>query len=262
MKTFLAIDWFARSAAGVCLRHLCRAVPTRATTSRRRWNIYIKVRLSPVVEASAMATDTTSTTSGSTRSSTNDRTSRDGGSNQDFRSKANEAISKVTDAAQQAGAQAKQQASSLAADAKEKTKGYFNQQVASGADLASHVAKSIECAADNLDPKAPQVASLVRSAADRLETFSGDIRDQSVDDLLRTASDFTRRQPAVVFGLASLAGFFLFRALKAKPEQSASNNGRSAMDSSTGRSFENRPENRPMNPSSGLGQPMGRSYGP
>jgi hypothetical protein len=61
----------------------------------------------------------------------------------------------------------------------------------------------------------------VRTAADRLDSFSDDIRDQSVDDLLRTASDFTRRQPAFVFGLASLTGFFLFRALKAKPSDPA-----------------------------------------
>jgi ElaB/YqjD/DUF883 family membrane-anchored ribosome-binding protein len=211
-------------------------------------NIYIKLLLSPVVEASKMATDATSTMGSGTRSSPS-------GSNQNLRAKASEAMSKVTDAAQQAGAQAKQQASSLAADAKEKTKGYFNQQVSSGADLASQVAKSIECAADNLDPKAPQIAGFVRGAADRLETFSGDIRDQSVDDILRTASDYTRRQPAVVFGLASLAGFFLFRALKAKPSHAS--DGRSDMDRPMGRSSGDHPVSRP----SGMGQPS-RSHGP
>ena len=41
------------------------------------------------------------------------------------------------------------------------------------------------------------------------------MRDQSVEDFWRSASDFTRKQPAVVFGLASLAGFLLFRVLKA-----------------------------------------------
>jgi hypothetical protein len=60
-------------------------------------------------------------------------------------------------------------------------------------------------------------ADLVRGAADKVEEFSQDIRGKSVDDLLHNASDFTRRQPALVFGLASLAGFFLFRVLKANP---------------------------------------------
>jgi hypothetical protein len=96
-----------------------------------------------------------------------------------------------------------------------------DRQISTGADLASNMAESIKRAADSLNPKAPQIASFVRTAADRLDSFSDDIRDQSVDDLLRTASDFTRRQPAFVFGLASLTGFFLFRALKAKPSDPA-----------------------------------------
>jgi hypothetical protein len=43
------------------------------------------------------------------------------------------------------------------------------------------------------------------------------MREQSVEELVRTASDFTRRQPALVFGLASLAGFVLLRVLKSNP---------------------------------------------
>lgn len=207
-----------------------------------------------------MQTDKNSRSDSARVGSTADRPQRVGGDQQnfgeDFRTKANEAMSKVADAAQQVGNQAKQQASSLAADAKEKTKGYFNQQVSSGADLASHMAESIKCAADNLDPKAPQIASLVRSAADRLNSFSDEVREQSVDDLLRAASDFTRRQPAVVFGLASLTGFFLFRALKASPSQAAG--GRRADD----RSMTGSPRNHPMSPASRLDEPMSRTYGP
>ena len=130
-------------------------------------------------------------------------------------SKAEGAVSKLTDAAQQAGSQAKQTASSMAAEATQGAKGFLNSQVAAGADLAGHVADSVRSAADRLEPDAPQIAGLVRGAADGVERFSRDMRDQSVEDLWRTASDFTRKQPAVVFGLASLAGFLLFRVLKA-----------------------------------------------
>jgi hypothetical protein len=35
-----------------------------------------------------------------------------------------------------------------------------------------------------------------------------------VDELIGGASDFTRRQPAVVFGLAAVAGFLALRTLK------------------------------------------------
>jgi ElaB/YqjD/DUF883 family membrane-anchored ribosome-binding protein len=144
-----------------------------------------------------------------------------GPKSQDVRGKAGEAVSKLADVAQQAGSQAKQTASSLASDANQKAKGFLNQRVASGADLAGHVADSARCAADNLDQNAPQLADLVRGAAKRVEEFSRDLRGQTVEDLVRTASDFTRRQPAVVFGFASLAGFLLFRVLKSNPPRSS-----------------------------------------
>jgi ElaB/YqjD/DUF883 family membrane-anchored ribosome-binding protein len=136
---------------------------------------------------------------------------------QDMRAKAGEAVSKLTDAAQQAGSQAKQAASSLASEANQKAKGLLNQQVAAGADLVGHVADSAKSAADSLDRTAPQLAGLVRGAADRIEDFSRDIRGQSVEELIKAASDFTRRQPALVFGLASVAGFLLVRVLKSSP---------------------------------------------
>lgn len=144
-----------------------------------------------------------------------------GPKSQDVRGKAGEAVSKLADVAQQAGSQAKQTASSLASDANQKAKGFLNQQVSSGADLAGHVAVSARCAADNLDQNAPQLADLVRGAAKRVEEFSRDLRGQTVEGLVRTASDFTRRQPAVVFGFASFAGFLLFRVLKSNPPRSS-----------------------------------------
>jgi ElaB/YqjD/DUF883 family membrane-anchored ribosome-binding protein len=151
----------------------------------------------------------------------NNQASRLGHESQDVRAKASEAVSKLADVAQQAGSQAKQTASSLASDANHKAKGFLNQQVASGAELAGHFANSARCAADNLDQNAPQLAELVRGAAKRVEEFSRDLRGQTVEDLVRTASDFTRRQPAVVFGFASLAGFLLFRVLKSNPPSSS-----------------------------------------
>jgi hypothetical protein len=139
------------------------------------------------------------------------------GGSQDMRAKASEAVSKVADVAQEAGRQAKQTASSLASDAQQKAKGLLTMQVTAGADLAGHVAQSARCAAADLDKNAPQLAELVRGAAERVENFSRDMRHQTIEDLVRTASDFTRRQPALVFGLASLAGFLALRVLKSNP---------------------------------------------
>jgi ElaB/YqjD/DUF883 family membrane-anchored ribosome-binding protein len=162
-------------------------------------------------------------TSSSASDSLKSNNQSSGPKSQDLRGTAGEAVSKLADVAQQAGSQAKQTASSLASDAnqKAKAKGYLNQQVASGADLVGHVADSARSAADNLDQNAPQLADLVRGAAKKVEEFSRDLRGQPVEDLVRTASDFTRRQPAVVFGFASLAGFLLFRVLKSNPRRSS-----------------------------------------
>jgi ElaB/YqjD/DUF883 family membrane-anchored ribosome-binding protein len=167
-----------------------------------------------------MINQTPSSTSNTNRSSSNP-TARASDSTSELVGRANEVVSKVAEVAQDAGQLAKEHVSSLAAEAKAKGKDYLNQQVAVGADMAQNVAKSFKRAADDLDSNAPQVANFVRGAADRLSSFSEETKDQSVDDLVRRASDFTRRQPAVVFGIASLTGFFLFRALKAKPDHSS-----------------------------------------
>jgi len=147
---------------------------------------------------------------------------RQTGAFDEIREKAGEAVSKFSEAAQQAGEQAKQTASSLAADANQRARGLLNQQIATGADMVQQVAGAARSAAANLDQTNPQLAEFVRGAADRVDGFSRDLRSQSVDDLFRTASDFTRRQPAVVFGLASLAGFLAFRVLKAAEPGGAS----------------------------------------
>jgi ElaB/YqjD/DUF883 family membrane-anchored ribosome-binding protein len=146
---------------------------------------------------------------------------------QDMRAEAGDAAAKVADAAREAGGEAMQAASSLASDATEQAKGFFNMQVSAGADMVGHVAESARAAAESLDETAPQLAGLVRNVAERAEEFSQDLREQTVDDLIKRTSYFTRKQPALVFGLASLVGFLAFRVLKSstpefswKPERS------------------------------------------
>ena len=138
-----------------------------------------------------------------------------------LRTKATEGVSKIAEAVQRAGSEAREAASSLTSEVNQKAKGILDQKVTLGADLAGHVADSVKSAADNLDRNAPRLAEMVRGAADKVDEFSHNLREQSIDDLLRTTSDFTRRQPAVVFGLAALAGFFLFRVLKSNPSSAA-----------------------------------------
>jgi hypothetical protein len=134
---------------------------------------------------------------------------------------AGDAMSKVSDAAQQAAETAKQTAADAASKVTSQVKELLDRQVGTGADMVGHLAHSVKRAAEDLDDNAPQLAGLVRLLADRVDGYADDLRDQSVDQLLRTATDFTRRQPALVFGVAALAGFFLFRAVKAAPPVSS-----------------------------------------
>ena len=129
---------------------------------------------------------------------------------------ASDAAARLSDAAQSAGRHAKDAASGLAGEANQQFKGLLNDQLAAGAGMAQHVAEAVRVAADKLRPNAPRMAGFVGTAADTIEDFSGSVRGRSVEDLLQTASDFTRRQPAAAFGAAALAGFFLFRILKAE----------------------------------------------
>jgi ElaB/YqjD/DUF883 family membrane-anchored ribosome-binding protein len=145
----------------------------------------------------------------------------------DIRAKAGDAISKITDVAQQAGDQVKRSATSLASEGYKGIQGLLDDQVTAGADLVSHVAESVQLAADNLDKTAPQIAVLVRSAAEKMEEFSEEIKDQSAEDLFRRASDLARARPALAFGAAAAVGFVLYRlatATSAAASQTAHNN--------------------------------------
>ena len=136
---------------------------------------------------------------------------------------AQDAVSLVSDAARDATEKMKVSASDAAASVTGQVKELLDGQVGSGAEMVGHLASSARLAADDLEKNAPQLAGLVRGVAGRIEGLAGDMRDQSVDSLLRSASDFTRQKPALVFGLAALAGFFVFRTLKAAPPSHSTN---------------------------------------
>ena len=133
---------------------------------------------------------------------------------QKIKAAASEAFDKVSEAARDVGSKAKQAATDTASTMTGQFKGLLDQQIGSGVDLAGHFASSVRIAATDLDRQSPALAGLVRHVADKFEGVAEEFHGQTVDQLARTASDYTRRQPALVFGLAALAGFFLFRTVK------------------------------------------------
>jgi hypothetical protein len=213
----LALDAGAEARATNCCQAPLRLISALALLRKSFEDSQQKTELSIARKVGGAKETPQMDTQQNTRPSSTAASESNAGKSTDMRAKAGEAVSKLTDVAQQAGSQARQTAASLAADANQKAKGFLNQRMSGGADLAGHVADSAKCAADNLGEKAPQLAELVRGAADKVEEFAQEIRGKSVDELLRNASDYTRRRPALVFGLASLAGFLLFRVIKANP---------------------------------------------
>lgn len=124
-------------------------------------------------------------------------------------------------------------ASASASSVKRQVTQVLDKQVASGADLIRQVARSTRHAADDLERDIPQVAGVIRAVADRADTYANDLTTKSLDDIIRSASEFTRRQPAVVFGAAAMAGFLILRMMKAGSEQREGGHGM-APRSSTG----------------------------
>ena len=99
------------------------------------------------------------------------------------RSQITEGIESTTNTAKRAASEA---ASTIGSHMKE----LLDNQLGSGADIIGQLGSSAQRAAEDLEQNAPQLAGLVRGVADRMEGYAEDLRDQSVDELFRSASNF------------------------------------------------------------------------
>jgi ElaB/YqjD/DUF883 family membrane-anchored ribosome-binding protein len=147
--------------------------------------------------------------------------SQSGGVGERIGAVAGAAFSQASDVARDAGAKARDVASETASDVTAQVKDLLDRQIGTSANIAGHLATSARRAADDLADESPFVAGVVRTFADRVEGYADGIKDRTVEELVRTASDFTRRQPALVFGLAALAGFVIFRTARSTPSIAA-----------------------------------------
>ncbi len=91
----------------------------------------------------------------------------------------------------------------------------LDKPINTGVDFVEGLARSARGFADDLDGDAPQLAKMVRRAASTAEDLSHDIRDKSIEELVESAQDFARHQPALFVGVAAAAGFLLARFVKA-----------------------------------------------
>jgi hypothetical protein len=145
--------------------------------------------------------------------STNERNSNTGSPD----TSASDTFAKTSEFAKETADQAKHAASEAAAGIAQQVRELLDRQVGSGAELLGHFARSTKLAAEDLDANTPQLAGLVRGLAGQMEHYSESLGSQSAEQLARAASDLTRRQPALVFGVAALVGYFALRTFKAAP---------------------------------------------
>ena len=134
-----------------------------------------------------------------------------------FSQAASGTVDKASELASNVGAQAKQAISDTASAAKDHAKDLIDNQLGSGVKIVGQFAKSTRQAANDMAQHSPLVAGLMEAAADKVDELAADLEDRTIDHLIYSASDITRRQPALVFGVAALAGFFIYRAVKAAP---------------------------------------------
>lgn len=146
--------------------------------------------------------------------SSNFQSAEQGQQRQTIRETTQETFASASDMARDASRRAKEAASGAASTVTQNMKEMLDRQVGSGASMAGHFASSVRLAADDLAKESPVAGNLVRSFADKIDGYASELQDKTVDQLGRAASDFTRREPALVFGLAAIAGFLAYRTMK------------------------------------------------
>jgi hypothetical protein len=136
----------------------------------------------------------------------------------------------VKEAARTTTRAAREQASEFASEIGHELSKTAEEQKARGVEAIQGFVRAINSAAGELEKQSPQVASLVRDAAGKVESFSGSIGNRYVNDLIKAASELARSHPLLFFGGAVAAGFALSRFLKS----TAKDNGEMQMAASSG----------------------------
>jgi len=127
---------------------------------------------------------------------------------EDVRNKAEETASALVDQAQQVAAV------------------QANSQMTKAASLLDGVAQSLYETSTNMRDQQPQIASVADQAASRVEGFSSYLRDHDMNDVVRDAESYARREPLVFIGAAFAVGFIAARFLKASsPNRGANSRG-------------------------------------
>jgi hypothetical protein len=108
----------------------------------------------------------------------------------------------------------KQDGHGQAERAADRARHVLEQEKDAGADRLAEMAEAIRSAGERLEPELPGAAHFIETAATNLHEASGSLRARKPEELLEAVSDLARRQPALFFGGAIIAGIALSRMLR------------------------------------------------
>jgi hypothetical protein len=128
------------------------------------------------------------------------------------------ASEQVRDEAARASAEVRQQGEEIASTAVEHADRYATKQKEAGAQHVESLARAVDRAAGELESTSPELARYARRAASSVDAFSDTLRQRSVRDLIDDTNDFARREPALFFAGAVVAGIVLSRFLRSSGE--------------------------------------------
>ncbi len=113
-------------------------------------------------------------------------------------------------------------AKDVASQTTDKLKQTVDGQKNAGAEYVGNLANTLRRAAREFDGDLPIAGTYIRKAASQVEGMSESIKNGDLNDLVRGAQSFARRQPTAFLGMAVLAGFGVVRFLKSSADSSAS----------------------------------------
>jgi hypothetical protein len=113
-------------------------------------------------------------------------------------------------------------AKDMASQTTDKLKQTVDGQKIAGAEYVGSLANTMRRAAKEFDGDLPIAGTYIRKAASQVEGMSESIKTGNLNDLVRGAQSFARRQPTAFLGMAVLAGFGVVRFLKSSADGSES----------------------------------------
>jgi uncharacterized protein YjbJ (UPF0337 family) len=143
----------------------------------------------------------------------------------DLTDKAKDIAESSTDAIKGQASDLVDAAKDVASQATDKLKEAVNDRKSSGAEYVGSLADTMRRAAREFDTDLPLAGTYIRKAASQIEGVSDHIRSGNLNDVVRNAQSFARRQPTAFLGLAVLAGFGAVRFLKSSSSDEGSGSG-------------------------------------